>query len=443
MSLAVDLSIGLSIAFGFILLWAYYTRSLLFTLALACKFVGSVGIGLLYMYHYGSGDTIDYYRTTQCLYQIFKHNFFDWRQLYFEAPANNIPIILKYTDDAVIYNFLIDNKVMALIRLTFPLYILSGGSYFGIGILLSTLGFVGNFLFYKIVEEKINRLKERKMLAWAFFFVPSVVFWTSGLLKETLALALVTAIIVVFDRLFITNKLKNWRGVASAAASAGLILWLYALKPYMLLALVPFLWFWYIGEKKWLSKPTGRWLLLGGLIIFLIALNFTTYNFQYIIGQMRGLRYEISIRPNFEGNTNASTFYINLAEPSVWEYIYKSPLAAFTTLYRPFWGDGLNRFYFVSIVENTLLLLGTIYLIVFKIRFKQILSQPIVWFLGGFSIMYAIFLGFTIPNFGSLLRYRAIIVELWVVCLVLSSFSSNFPPSSSAGVGSNRHNLNQ
>ena len=122
-------------------------------------------------------------------------------------------------------------KIVALIDLfTFH-------TYAATALWFALLGFFGSWSFYLAIYKKYGT---NRYLAWSILFVPSVVFWGSGLLKDTMSMAaigwLTWSLIHLID--FKERRLIYW----SVAIMSGWLL--YSIKPYILVCYVPLVFVW-------------------------------------------------------------------------------------------------------------------------------------------------------------------------------------------------------
>ncbi|MBK7816527.1 MAG: hypothetical protein IPJ60_02585 [Sphingobacteriaceae bacterium] len=120
----------------------------------------------------------------------------------------------------------------------------------------------------------------------------------------------------------------------------------------------------------------------------------------------------------YKGNT----FDIGSYEASLAGLLSVSHKAIFATLFRPSILDVRNVVMFVSAIENTLLLILTIYLL-FKLRvykvFSLVNSHPLVLFSLFFSIFFALSVGVSISNFGTLVRLKIPCIPFFTSSLVI------------------------
>src|SRR5690606_12783441 len=105
----------------------------------------------------------------------------------------------------------------------------------------------------------------------AFLFFPSIVFWTSGLIKESLAMACLFFLTAVLLKLYESMRLSWWQWLLIPFS-----LWmLWNLKYYYLAVFLPIVATTLV--MRFLIKPrvqfaTGRWKYVVWMVIFTIPL---------------------------------------------------------------------------------------------------------------------------------------------------------------------------
>ena len=98
-----------------------------------------------------------------------------------------------------------------------------------------------------------------------------------------------------------------------------------------------------------------------------------------------------------------------------------SPIAIFTCLFRPFIWESQKIFILFSAFESLLLLLCTAY-VVMKLKFlrffREIFASPFVLTSFLIAIFFALIIGFTTYNFGTMARYKIILLPFYFFTLV-------------------------
>jgi hypothetical protein len=103
------------------------------------------------------------------------------------------------------------------------------------------------------------------------------------------------------------------------------------------------------------------------------------------------------------------TYDIGEFDASIGGVLSKAPIAIFSGIFRPGIWDVRNAVMLISSIENSYLLILTIFLLI-KLKFfgffTLIRKNPMLLFCILFSIFFAFSVGLTVANFGSLVRLR-------------------------------------
>ena len=155
--------------------------------------------------------------------------------------------------------FLNDNRTP--IRINAIIMLFSFGSYAVHALVMLVFSFVGQFAFYKAFKPYFP--KKEMPLALIIFITPSVLFWTSGVLKEPMAIGLLGLFIYAFMKFFIEYQFKL-KYILLLLCSSLLFL---ILKPYILILLfVPLIIFALVNRFQ--IKRVGLFYLTSFLFIY-------------------------------------------------------------------------------------------------------------------------------------------------------------------------------
>jgi hypothetical protein len=140
--------------------------------------------------------------------------------------------------------FLNDNRTPT--RLNAIIMLFSFGHYAVHALVMLIISFLGQFAFYKAFKPFFKG--KELILAIIIFFSPSVLFWSSGVLKEPIALFLMGVFIYHF-MIFFVNKQTNFTAILMMLVCSLLFL---ILKPYIfILILLPLILFAIIHSKQY------------------------------------------------------------------------------------------------------------------------------------------------------------------------------------------------
>jgi hypothetical protein len=380
-----------------------------FQLGLIVKIIGAIALGLVYVFYYGGGDTINYYNTANAYINLSYFNFDHFLEGWLGNPLEiNTRNFFNQETGYPTY-FHRDKHSFFVVRLLIPIVFIASKSYFCSAILTAFVCYSGIWKLYQIFHKEFPQL--RKELAIAILFIPSCVFWGSGILKDSFTLSAVGWYSYSFYFLIIKRNIKL-SYIIYLILSSFVIL---AIKPYILFALLP-------GSILWLSnnqisKINNQFIRIM-IAPFLIALGLigAVYTLSKL-GDSLGL-YQIDsvmerativqkdMKAEYYGG---KSFDIGEFDASIGGISAKAPEAIFAGLFRPGIWDVRNAVMFVSSLENTYLLLLTLFLII-KLKFFgffiYIRKNPMLMFAMLFALFFSFSVGLTVANFGSLVRLR-------------------------------------
>ena len=271
-----------------------------------------------------------------------------------------------------------------------------------ISLYCSAISFLGLYSFASQVTSSFPKAKNAAIVAVMFF--PSVVLWSSGVTKESIAIGALGAAIALTLSTFEKGKYQLLKYL-------GILLMLFfgwKLKYYYTGVLIPALfapWLIYkISEyrpnlMKW--RVPG-WIAIWVFMLFMVSINQVNLNLGFLPEVVK-TNHDAFIAKSTPGD------YINYRnlEPTWASIFVNSPEALWSGLFRPFFGDANTLFKWFSIIENSILLLLLV------VRLPKITrgfrSQQNLWLLSAiiYCILLSTFLALATPNFGTLVRYKA------------------------------------
>ncbi|MBL0104483.1 MAG: hypothetical protein IPP51_12445 [Bacteroidetes bacterium] len=157
-----------------------------FIYGLMVKIAGGVAVCLIYVYYYGGGDTLNYYSDCVNLITLGENNPIHFIR-YMIGPDPNLALEINWSETA--FQYFGDPHARAVVKLTVFLCAISFKSFIGMTILLAWISYWPIWRLYQVLIKEFPNLVFE--FAVALFFVPSVFFWGSGLLKDTITFAAV------------------------------------------------------------------------------------------------------------------------------------------------------------------------------------------------------------------------------------------------------------
>lgn len=383
-----------------------------FFLALVIKLVAGLGVGLLYFYYYGNGDTLRFDASASLISGSI-HTVKDWFLFFFRSDRSLFSgTASTFPEEPRSFFFI---KILSLI------YLITGRSYWVSSLFLSFFSFFGAWKLSVTILHHWPRLKFPVLISFLYF--PTVVFWSSGVLKDALAYGAITLLV----SLMIRGMQKERIGLKHFLI-AFLLLWMlwsvkYHLAVVLILSSGAGLVYHSVTRK---FKPVWGFVmvflfLIGIALVFsLLHPNFRPANLVEVLGQNHEKIIRISKEWNvvhfFPYGTGFSHFLVNL------------PVSLFAGLFMPLPWQGMGLLIKITASFNALILILTL------LKFydmKKASFRSNIWIMMGviYVGLLAIMMAYTTPNFGTLERYKSAYIPFYL--LWIFNNARRFPVSKS------------
>ncbi len=312
-----------------------------------------------------------------------------------------------------------------VVRIVAFLSFLCFAKYLVLNLFFSMIAFSGAWRLYRFFYEQYPHM--HKQFAIAILYLPTFIFWTSGVLKDPLCTASIGWITYSLYELF--YKKKNLLINVGIVLAFGYLL--YMVKVYILISYVPFFCVYLILKNvNLLRNRILRILVVLGIIVASLF-TFTTVSQQLASTLVNygasdeGITKSITIyqKAYAEQSDASSNFSLGVEfDGSVSSLIRMAPMAIIATLYRPFLWESKKLTTLLSSLESLAIMLFT--LIVFfsagpRNFINAIRKDPVILYCILFSLLFALFVGATTANFGSLVRYKIPCLPFYIIALFL------------------------
>ncbi|HKO80695.1 MAG TPA: hypothetical protein VJU78_09875 [Chitinophagaceae bacterium] len=390
--------------------------------AFVVKVVGAMGIGMVYQYFYGFGDTFGYYNMGKFFLQAYNDGQASFREIFFTGD-NEFYGNLGYQ-----YNFsswyAFNPQTIIVARFSALFSLLGGGYYFTTALFFALFSFAGIWQLFRTFFSLFPTL--HKPLAWFILFLPSVFFWGSGLLKDSLSMTGLGFLTFNCFQLFIRRK-KIGQSLLLIGLSAYLV---FLVKAYILFSFVPAVLMWVLFEyrKRIRNRAIKRLLLPVILILLVIGFGFLNNRLSLVYENLaleNVTKTALSVQQNIGAYESGSSYSIGQSDGSLFGFLKMLFPALIVTLFRPFPWEISNIFSFISTLES-------MFFIWFTIRtfrkagvkqfFNMVANKPIVLFCFTFAIIFAIAVGIASQNFGTLVRYKIPCMPFYLVGVLLVNY---------------------
>src|SRR5690554_3934297 len=236
-----------------------------FLKGLSIKFFGGLSFALVYTYFYSyGGDTMAYYDDAAQITQFF-----------FKDPITTIHLLVDTSSFG--HNeirslvgplrFGYGGSEFPVVRIATFLNILGMNSYFSTTILFAAFSYVGVWHFYLVFARRYPHIYHK--LAIAVLFVPSVFFWGSGIMKDSIVLGFLGVIVYSIDKFLVKRGVRKWLWIGLTIICAIII---FSIKAYVIMALVPALVVWIVmNVRDKIKNNLVRTLLVPVLLVLCVA----------------------------------------------------------------------------------------------------------------------------------------------------------------------------
>lgn len=389
--------------------------------ALTLKVIGAISVGLVYQFYYSGGDTFNYYfyGGTRYIWEAFLDNpVYAFKMIF--GPNTYDADTFEYTRRIITYR---DSSSYFVVRVTGIFSIITLNTYSGIAVCFAAASFSGLWAMYRGFYRLYPHLY--KGFAYAIFFIPSVFFWGSGILKDTITLGAVGWMAWCF-----LNLIHRRKFLVSIIITLACMYVLYMVKIYILLSFLPAALFW-IGYdnvrkiKNTLLKIVIAPVLisamvgLGYLMVEQIGQGSKRYNIDAVFETA-----EITARYLYQKSVveGGSAYTLGDFDYTPAGVVRKIPLAIWVSLYRPYIWESNNVVMLLSAMESLFFLLFTLYVLTkagIGKFFRSFFKSPEVSFCLIFSVFFAFAVGFATYNFGSLVRYKIPLMPFYIIGFLL------------------------
>ncbi|MGD9992309.1 MAG: hypothetical protein AB7S69_03325 [Salinivirgaceae bacterium] len=375
-----------------------YIPSVIFLL----KFAAGISVYLVYAHFYGtrySSDIFKYFDDGNIIYSALHQNPVDYLRM-LTGIGGKAPHLDQYYYTCYFwikpFNYGLINDNLIVIRFNALIRLISMGNFHIHTLFMSFISFTGLWAVFKIFEKAF--IKQIWALVFVIFFIPSVYFWTSGLLKEGI-LMFAFGLLLYFVKQFELKKiqLKYLLGILS------MVFILLLSKFYVLVAAIPGIIYVLLTKNK-----TGKFQFVKFIAIHLLYFSLAWFSkpligisFPEVIAQKQKdfITFSDSLRHV------GSKIDLIPVEATVSSILKATPQAFLNTLFRPTLFEADNLMMLMAALENLLITIALLTGIIFFTRKK--LNNNWFWFSISFTLILFVLSGITTPVLGALVRYKA------------------------------------
>jgi hypothetical protein len=381
----------------------------------------SVAFTVFFVYLTPGDSTSLYYPEGYHMYNLILNNPLKNIHLLFTPGTSYDENLLMVPDNINSFkiesNFLIARLVAFFCFFTF-------GKYLLINLCFSMITYSGVWRLYKFFYEHYPHL--HKGLAITIIYLPSLVFWCSGVLKDPVCICmlgwLTYSLYCIFEKRQVSIK-----NILIAVISAYT---LYIVKVYIVICYLPFfILYLVLVNLKLVKNAMLKWSI--GVVI----LSAVVVGIFVLADTLKDQLGFFALDKIVESVKTQQTNFINMAEGAESSFslgveydgspgslLKMTPAAVVATFFRPFLWESKKISTLMSSAESLALILLTVYVVLKAgpYRFlKTLFTDAMISFCFFYSVVFAIFVGATTLNFGTLVRYKIPCLPFYIIALLL------------------------
>ncbi len=325
---------------------------------------------------------------------------------YFKTPSNYM--VAKF---AIVFN------------------ILGGFQYSTVNLIFSMMAFTGAWRLFRFFYEEFPQLHKEAFIS--VFCLFSFSFWSAGALKDSICIAGLGLITYSLYEMLLKKK-SFLTNIAIIIINVHFVL---VVKSYIIASYLPFFAMFLVLKNIGLIKNAIAKVLLLVFVGMFVALFFSL-----LLGQLTETMASyvgdditsgvIKYQKSYEGVANARSAF-NLGVTFTGNFsslLLVTPFAIVATLFRPFLWEVNSPASLVSSLESMFFIYCS-YKAIFRsgLRsfFRTLKANPLVIFCLIFSLLFALFVGATTGNFGSLVRYKIPCMPFYLFAIQILAYKQS------------------
>lgn len=369
-------------------------------LAFFLKLLAALILVLIYSYYYSdriNSDIFKYYDDAKAFYDLM----WDSPAKFWRAFTENVTSVqeVKYYDEHInywerqnddwIFN---DNKTIISIILAF--LFISFGFYAPLVIVFSFFAFVGIVGIYKFFATRME--SQSKILFLILFFMPSILLWTSGMLKETILISMLGLFLYYLDN----YKKSKTKAFCIIFLSVGI---LSLLKYYVILSLFPgiLIYVWHRHYPEFVLRIKIAVVFIS--LIILVVLNHYVFHFYPLLDAI-ALKHNNFVEWVESLGNVGSYVKSGFVTPDFLSLLKLVPKALLNTLLRPLPWEISNVMMIIPALENIFLVALVIFMLLNRNRINKV-DEFVVLNISFVLILFTLS-GIVCPVIGALVRYK-------------------------------------
>nr|WP_294861466.1 hypothetical protein [uncultured Fluviicola sp.] len=374
----------------------------------------------VYIYNYGGGDTTAYWQGANTLNNLCYESPLNYlNELFNPATKGYIPHYYNYKTGIPpvwIYN---EPNSWFICKLSSPISFFTFKSYLTLNLFYSVITSIISWKFFRFLNSFLSI--QTKYIAYAVLFIPTVGFWCTGIMKDSVTYA--SLLVVIMGLFKILQRQYNVKTIIGTLIGFWFI---FVTRSFLLLPIaVPvfiLIIFRLNNKKPFITKLLTR---ITGILIALSSIAFfmsgSTLFGEFSSNNLTETANTIYL--DFQNNTGytGKRYDLGISEVNSVTMVTVIPNAILTTIYRPFIWEADNALMLINGLESTLFLLLTLAIIRRRKKINLVLlkkdrqTKDFIIFCILFVLILAYFVGLTSGLFGVLARLKAPILPFFLL----------------------------
>ncbi len=412
---------GFILTYVIYVFYSYSKNQLLkkyFFIGLIIKLLAGVAVAFIYKFYYKEGDVLYAFHQGELLRQLLLQDPIN----FWKFPHTGVPLSDYYFGEFKDLN----SRLMFFVKIIAVVNTLTFNNLWLTSLWFSFVSFLGFWYLANVLARLFPQSTQG--ILFSFFLLPSVVFWSSGILKESLLCGAICGSLGIFlNVLHISTSSQRKQHLISLFLFLACLFVIWKIKYFYLAGLLPILFAYAVVDI--LSKKM-KISFLKQLAVFFLILFITSFLASFIHPNLQLDYFLIALYDSHTDvikSTDADNLiYFDDFQPTAASLFANLPMAIFGGLFEPLiWEIAeKNIFKLLAGLENLLIyaVFGFSMLKYFAKNSSQSLFKPRKYSLLmvaclTYTLLLAAMLTLSMPSIGTLVRYKAGFLPFWVYLL--------------------------
>lgn len=388
----IYLLFGVKVLFGFALFWVYN-------------------------YYYLNTNTADIFKYFEDA-KVLKH------YIYKDSPADYLKFIVGFhidtpaTQEAILHtkhwvklveiNALNDNQT--IIRMHGLLLFITNGYFHIHTLIFCFISFIGCIFLFKTIKA-LFPLENGKLII-GIFLIPSVLFWSSGVLKESILIFGIGLFVYHWWKVIY----KQGKYLLSIPLIIGSLYLIMILKSYVIIAMTPSLFAWFIIHRTKTKFYIPIFFIINAAYVIFL---FKSHDFLTSFNFMEHLMFKQNDFINVATEMHAqSKIELPILDGTYSSLLTNIPNAIYNVFCQPEMSRITNALMLFSFLEN-LFIISLIGVMIFFFKNPSKEQRLFIWFCFFYILLLSILIGLVVPISGAIVRYKIPFIPFLVVSVLI------------------------